>query len=109
MWLACAQTEKETTVNDFMAIEFITTRMLENKSGEMTGKIRILKLKEEPDALVDYTCPACGFNEKRRETWQEPLVSGKGVNKKFLVVCNKCKHEMRFLKLKKETKKKDKK
>lgn len=89
-----------------VAIEFITTRQLTNKSGEMTGKIQVLKLKEEADALVNYKCPECGFSEKRREAWTEPLVVGKGVNKKFFVVCGKCGHEMRFLKLKKEGKKK---
>ncbi len=84
-----------------MAIEFVTTREFEN-----SGKARIVKLVEEPDAMIEYTCPSCGFSEKRREAWTEPLVSGTGVNKKFLVKCGKCGHEMSFLKLKKEGKKK---
>jgi RNase P subunit RPR2 len=83
-----------------MAIEFITTRELN------PGKVKVVKLKEEPDALVEYTCPKCSFNERRKEAWQEPLVSGKGVNKKFLVKCGKCGHEIKFLRLKKEAKKK---
>jgi len=91
-----------------MPIEFATNRELANKSGELKGKIRILKLKEESDALVDYTCPECGFSERRREAWQEPFVSGSGANKKFLVRCGKCGYEMRFLKLKKEAAKKKK-
>lgn len=89
-----------------MAIEFITTRELTNKSGEVKGKVRIVKLKEQPKALVDYSCPECGFSEKRQELWQEPLVIGEGVKKKFLVRCRKCGNDMRFLKLKKEAKKK---
>ena len=92
-----------------MAIEFVTTRELTNKAGEIKGKVRIIKLKEQPKALVDYTCPACGFSEKRHELWQEPLVTGKGVKKKFLVRCSKCGNDMRLLKLKKEAKKKKKK
>lgn len=91
-----------------MAIEFITTRELANKAGEAKGKIRIVKLKEQPKALIDYNCPECGFSEKRHELWQEPLVTGKGVNKKFFVRCSKCGNEMHFLKLKKEAKKKKK-
>lgn len=87
-----------------MAIEFITTRDLENKAGELKGKIKIMKLKEEPDALVEYMCPQCEFSEKRKDAWQEPFVSGTGANKKFLVKCGKCGHEMKFLKLKKESK-----
>lgn len=89
-----------------MAIEFITTRELENKAGEFKGKVRIVKLQEEPDALVDYTCPQCGYAEKRKDAWQEPLVSGMGAKKKFLVKCGKCGNEMKFLKLKKEAAKK---
>jgi len=91
-----------------MAVEFITTRELKNKSGELKGKVRIMKLQEEPDALVEYTCPECGYSEKKKQAWQEPLVSGTGANKKFLVKCGKCGHEMKFLKLKKEAAKEGK-
>jgi len=86
-----------------MAIEFITTRELKGRSS---GRIRILKLKEEADALVDYTCPECGFSERRRVPWREPLVSGSGANKKFFVQCAKCGYGIKLLKLKKEIKKK---
>jgi len=87
-----------------MPIEFITMRELE--AGAKPGKIRIVKLKEEAEALVEYACPKCGNSESRKEQWQEPLVSGKGANKKFLVRCSKCGYEISFLKLKKETAKK---
>jgi len=89
-----------------MALEFITTRNLEDNSGQVKGKVKIMKLKEEPDALVECTCPQCGFSERRKEAWREPLVSGTGAKKKFHVKCGKCGHEMKFLKLKKETAKK---
>ncbi len=82
-----------------MAIEFITTRELD------PGKVRIVKLKEESDALVEYTCPKCGFNERRKEAWQEPLVTGKGTKKKFLVKCSNCGYGIKLLKLKKKKKK----
>ena len=83
-----------------MVIEFITVRELN------PGKVKIAKLKEESEALVEYTCPKCNNSESRKETWQEPLVSGNGANKKFLVRCGKCGYEIKFLKLKKEAKKK---
>lgn len=82
-----------------MAIEFITTREV---SGKAAGKVKIVKLAEEPEAHVEYTCPECGFSEKRREKWSEPLVSGAGANKKFNVTCSKCKSRIKFVKLKKE-------
>jgi len=92
-----------------MAIEFVTTRELANKAGKIKGKIRIVKLKEQPEALVDYTCPACGHVEKRKEAWEEPFIIGKGVKKKMNVVCTKCGHKMTILKLKKAMQKEKKK
>lgn len=92
-----------------MAIEFITTRELENKGGELTGKVQIVKLKEEEKAMVDFKCPMCGNAEKREEVWAEPFVTGKGANKKINVVCSKCNHKVAVLKLKKQMKKETKK
>jgi hypothetical protein len=91
-----------------MAMEYITTRELEDKSGVLKGKVRILKLQEEPEALVEYVCPMCGFSEKGKIMWAEPFVSGTGANKKFLVKCGKCAFEIKFLKLKKEAAKQTK-
>jgi hypothetical protein len=85
-----------------MTMEYITTRDLLDKKDEMKGKIRIMKIVEEPDALVEYTCPMCGFSEKKKIAWEEPFVSGSGANKKFNVPCGKCAFEIKFLKLKKE-------
>jgi len=85
-----------------MAIEFITIRELANKAGEIKGRARIVKLKEQAEALVDYTCPECGHMEKRKEAWQEPFLVGKGAKKKMNVVCAKCGHKMTILKLKKQ-------
>ncbi len=89
-----------------MALEYVTTRELGNSSGKITGKIRILKLGEEPDANVELTCPECSNIEKRKEVWGEPFVTGAGVNKKFTLACNKCGFKINLLKLKKEAKKK---
>jgi len=89
-----------------MPLEFITTRELEDKDGAVKGRVKLMKLAEEPDALVEYTCPMCGFSEKKRVAWSEPFVTGTGANKKFCVPCGKCGFQMKFLKLKKETSKK---
>lgn len=91
-----------------MALEFITTRELDDRHGSVKGKIKLMKLMEEPDAVVEYACPACSFAEKRRIAWAEPFVSGAGANKKFKVPCGKCGFEIKFMKLKKETSKKAK-
>ena len=91
-----------------MALEYITNRELENSYGQYTGKIKIMKLKEEAEANVEVTCPECGNSEKRKEPWEEPFVSGTGKNQKFNLVCNKCGFNINVLKLKKEVKKKKK-
>jgi predicted RNA-binding Zn-ribbon protein involved in translation (DUF1610 family) len=89
-----------------MGIEYITTRELENSSGEIKGKVRILKLAEEAEAVVEYTCPECGFVEKRKEEWKEPFIEGTGANQKFIFNCKKCGYKIKLMKLKKEVKKK---
>jgi len=86
-----------------MALEYITTRELEGKAA---GKIRILKLAEEPQAAVEYTCPNCGFSEKTKQGWKEPFVQGTGSKQTFYLKCKKCGFEIKLLKLKKEAKKK---
>jgi len=86
-----------------MTLEYITTRVFE---GKTTGKIRIFKLKEEPEAVVEFVCPDCGADEKWKEKWGEPFVEGTGMNAKFNVKCSKCGFSTKLLKLKKEIKKK---
>jgi uncharacterized C2H2 Zn-finger protein len=83
-----------------MPLEYITTRELENN-----GKIRIVKMSEDPQALVELTCPKCGAVEKTKENWTS-FVEGSGANQKFNVKCSKCNHSFKMLKLKKEAKKK---
>ena len=92
-----------------MAIEFITTRELENKDGEVTGKVRIAKMKEEDKVMVDITCPMCGHSEKREEVWAEPFVTGVKSKKKMYPVCSKCGHKVVVLKLRKQIAKEKKK
>jgi len=86
-----------------MVIDYITTRNLEGK-----GRIRIIKLKEEEEAEVEYICPSCRYTEKRRERWKEPFVNGSGLNQFFLLSCSKCGFTIKLSKLRKEIKKKDK-
>ena len=86
-----------------MALEYITTRELEGKVG---GKVRIVKMSEEPDASIELTCPQCGASQTSKQTWGEPFVTGEGSNQKFNVACTKCDFKTKLLKLKKEVKKK---
>lgn len=82
-------------------IEYITTRILENG-----GKVRILKLKEEKNAKIEFKCPKCGYEENWEEEWKEPFVEGSGINQKFNLKCKKCSFSIKISKLKKEIKKK---
>lgn len=86
-----------------MALEYITTRILKEK---VIGKIRIIKLKEEVEGNVEYTCPNCGYGEKKKIEWKEPFVQGKGISQTFNLNCNKCNFLIKITKLKKEIKKK---
>lgn len=85
-----------------MTIEFITNRELENKAGKTTGKVKIMKVLEEADAVLVYTCPECGHSEQTNKAWEEPFLTGKGANKKINFACAKCGHNMSILKLRKE-------
>jgi len=84
-------------------IEYATIRELE---GRTKGRIRIVKLKEEKDADVEFTCPECGFTEKKRVGWKEPFVNGGGLNQFFLLECSRCGQQSKIFKLRKEIKKK---
>lgn len=88
-----------------MPLEYITTRELQGKVG---GKIRIFKLREEAGANIEYTCPECGFSEKRKENWAEPFTQGTGSKQTFSFSCGKCGFKIKLLKLKKEAAKKKK-
>lgn len=88
-----------------MPLEYVTMREVTNKQGEVKGKIKIMKMKGEPDALVELTCPNCGNTERKKEPWREPFVTGEKANQKFTVKCD-CGFAAKILKLKKEIKKK---
>lgn len=91
-----------------MTLEYITMREVENSRGEAKGKVRIMKMKEDAHAMVDITCPECGFNEKRKEAWTEPFVTGLKAKQAFFLKCGKCSFGVKMLKLKKEAAKKAK-
>ena len=92
-----------------MTTEFITNRELQNKAGEVAGKVRIMKVKEEQEATIAYTCPECGHSEQRKELWQEPFLTGNGASKKLNFSCAKCGNKVSILKLRKEIAKEKKK
>jgi len=85
-----------------MAIEFMTTQDLKNRAGEITGSIRIAKMKDEPLALVKYKCPDCGHEETKRKRWEEPFLIGTKTKKMMNVVCASCEKKMTILRLQKQ-------
>lgn len=76
-------------------IEYITNRTLKNKDGKFTGRIKIIKLKEEELARVEYVCPECLYEEKIRKKWKRP----------FSIRCSKCNILIRVPSLRYEIKK----
>lgn len=102
MWQSGTTSEEKAGID--VMLEYVTTRELE---GRIKGRIRILKLKGEGEAEVEYTCPSCGHTEKLRKEWKEPFVNGSGINQFFLLNCGKCGFTIKLLKLRKEIKKKD--
>ncbi len=79
-----------------MAIEYITSREIEDSNGNVIGKVRVIKLKENPNASVSYKCPHCGFEEKKEVEWKKP----------FSFKCSKCNKTIRVPSLRRLIKKK---
>ena len=80
--------------------KYVTNRTIENSSGKITGKIRVIVKNDSADtANVDYVCPECGKSEHVDQTWQRP----------FSVKCSGCGFLMKVVKLKDEIKKDKKK
>lgn len=78
-----------------MVVEYVTTRNLQNHSGQIKGKIKIIKNKEESEASIEYTCPECNFTENKKEIWKKP----------FSIRCSKCGYMIKVSSLKTEIKK----
>ena len=62
-----------------------TLRNLDNN-----GKIRILVVKGDTQAHVEYICPKCGYYEHIQQEWKRP----------FSVKCSKCGFIIKVSKLK---------
>jgi len=79
-----------------MEIGYITTRDLENSSGKVNGKIRVVVPKGGNVADINLTCPECGNNQNKKEDWKMP----------FSTKCDKCGFQIKIQSLRKEIKKK---
>jgi predicted RNA-binding Zn-ribbon protein involved in translation (DUF1610 family) len=76
-----------------------TWRDLSNKKGAYTGKVRILVIKGESNARVEYKCPECVFDGYIEAEWFKP----------FSFKCEKCGNMVKILKLREEFKRDQKK
>jgi len=76
-------------------IKYITTRDLKNSKGDIKGKVRVLVMKNQTNALVKYTCPECLYTSKMEKEWKRP----------FHFKCEKCGFLIRVPRLKEEIKK----
>lgn len=65
--------------------EYHTQRALEND-----GKVRVLVVKGEKEANVEYICPYCGYYGFVQKLWKRP----------FSVNCENCKKLIRIQKMK---------
>ncbi len=75
--------------------EYHTWRDGKNKKGEISGKLRILVLKKDHIARVEYICPECGYYGYLETEWKRP----------FSFKCEKCGYRIRVPRLKDEVKK----
>ncbi len=74
---------------------FHTKRGMPNKEGEKTGKVRVLALKKDGIARVEYICPECGHKGYLEKEWKRP----------FSFNCQECEQLIRVPKLKYQIKK----
>ncbi len=79
--------------------KYVTNRTLQNKAGELKGKIRVLVKADSDTAEVDYVCPECENGEHAEQEWKKP----------FSIKCSKCGGAIKLRKLKDEIKKDKKK
>lgn len=70
---------------------YITNRVLENKTGQGAGRLRILVKTGSSDAEIEYVCPECTDTRSLVQPWKRP----------FSVRCQKCGAVMKVPKLKK--------
>jgi len=75
--------------------EFHTQRGVMNKKGELSGRVRVLVLKEDRIARVEYVCPECGNYGYIEKEWKRP----------FSFNCQKCGVLIRVPKLRAQIKK----
>ncbi len=78
-----------------MEIQYISNRELKNSKGEVKGKVRIIKFKEEETARVKYKCPECGYEGEIRLPFKKP----------FRFSCQRCGFKMKVISLRTEIKK----
>jgi peptide subunit release factor 1 (eRF1) len=76
-----------------------TQRGSRNSKGEYTGSIRVLALKEDNIARVEYKCPECGHEGYAEQEWKRP----------FAIKCEKCGAKLGVPKMREEFKKEQKK
>ena len=65
-----------------------------NKAGRKAGKMRILALKADNIARVEYICPECGHHGYQESQWQRP----------FSFKCEKCVFTIKVSKMKEQFK-----
>ena len=78
---------------------YITNRTVQNKAGELKGKIAVLVRKGSSIAEYKYICPECGDAADGQQEFKRPIT----------IRCQKCGFLMKLPKLKDELKKDKKK
>lgn len=78
---------------------YITNRTVQNKGGELKGRIALLVRAGSTTAEYKYACPECGDVRDGQQEFRRPIT----------IRCQKCGFLMKILKLKDELKKDKKK
>ena len=75
-------------------VRYHTWRKLSNRKGEIAGELRVLVLKKDGIARVEYVCPYCGEYGYLEKEWKRP----------FRFKCEHCGKTIRVPKMKEQAK-----
>ena len=85
------------TIIDENKIKFSDCEYHTRRDLEDGGKVRVLVVKGEQNAHVEYICPKCKHYAYKQQKWESAPKKSKV---RFMTACEKCGFELKLLKMK---------